>query len=97
MTQEEARERLAAEISRIISNAARAGSVVRTGYYAGMLADAYWAAGFSLGHIVDAIAEAASKRGIPVEIARSDSSRTKPVSSEHLTGLVASRKHAAHP
>jgi len=97
VTSEEARERLAAEINRIISNAARAGSVVRTGYYAGMLADAYWAAGFSLGHIVDAIAEAASKRGIPVEIARSDSSRTKPVSSEHLTGLVASRKHAAHP
>jgi hypothetical protein len=70
MTQREARERLTAEIERIISNAARAGSVVRTGYYAGILADAYVAANFSVGHIVDAIAAAASKRSVPCEIAR---------------------------
>jgi len=70
MTQKEARVSLAAEIDRIVSNAARAGSVVRTGYYAGMLAHTYADAGFSLGHIVDAIADAAGKRGVPCEIAR---------------------------
>jgi len=70
MTQEETRARLAAEIDRIMLRAARAGSVVRTGYYAGMLADTYVAANFSIAEIVDAIADAASKRGIPCEIAR---------------------------
>ena len=37
---------------------------------AGMLADAYDVAGFSMAHIVDAIAAAADGRGVPVEAAR---------------------------
>jgi hypothetical protein len=72
MGQAEARARLSEEIERSVLGAVRRGSIVRTGYIAGMLAEAYACAGFSVGHIVDAIAEAAAKRGIPVEIARPD-------------------------
>jgi hypothetical protein len=73
----DARERLKEEIERLIMNAARCGSVVRTGYFAGMLAKTYAEAGFSVGHIVDAIADAASRRGIPVEIAPPDDADRK--------------------
>ena len=72
MHQAEARARLSEEIERSVIGAVRRGSIVRTGYIAGILADAYADAGFSVGHIVDAIAEAAAKRGIPVEIMRPD-------------------------
>jgi hypothetical protein len=70
MRQAEARARLSEEIERSVIGAVRRGSIVRTGYIAGILADAYADAGFSVGHIVDAIADAASRRGVPVEIAR---------------------------
>jgi hypothetical protein len=70
MSKDEARDRLAAEIERIVRNSVRSGAIVRTGYYAGMLAHSYADAGYSVGHIVDAIAAAASKHGLPVEIAR---------------------------
>jgi hypothetical protein len=73
----DARERLNEEIKRLVRNAVRCGSVVRTNYFAGMLAETYAEAGFSLGHIVDAIADAASRRGIPVEIARPDDADRK--------------------
>ena len=72
MDRAEARQRLAEEIERIVTISVRPGSIVRTGSHAGMLASTYSDAGYSVGHIVDAIAEAASKRGIPVEIARPD-------------------------
>jgi hypothetical protein len=41
------------------------------------LARTYAEAGFSVGHIVDGIADAASRRGIPVEIARPDDADPK--------------------
>lgn len=68
MKTQEARERLAAEIERIVTVAVRAGSTVRTAYYAGSLAEAYADAGLSIGHITDAIADSALRRGVPVEI-----------------------------
>ena len=68
MGETEVRSRLMAEIDRLITNAVRSGSIVRTGYHAGMLASAYESAGYTVGDIVDAIARAASKRGVPVEI-----------------------------
>jgi hypothetical protein len=77
MGQAEARARLSAEIERSVIGAVRRGSIVRAGYIAGILADAYPDAGLSVGHIVDAIAEAAAKRGIPVEIARPDGVEAK--------------------
>ena len=70
MNQVEARAKLAEEIERAITNLVRAGSIVRTGYLAGILAEAHADAGFSVGHIVDAIAQEAARRGIPVEIGR---------------------------
>ncbi len=62
--------RLNAEIQRIIANSVRSGSIVRTGYYAEMLAEAYPDADLTIDEIVGAIARAASKRGVPVEIRR---------------------------
>jgi len=66
-SQADARERLREEIERLVTNSVRSGSIVRTGYFAGMLANAYADAGFSVGQIVDAITEEAVRRGIPVE------------------------------
>jgi hypothetical protein len=77
MRQAEARARLSDEIGRSVIGAVRRGSIVRTGYIGDILADAYPDAGFSIGHIVDAIAEAASERSIPVEIARPDAVEPK--------------------
>jgi hypothetical protein len=70
MSENEARERLSLEIERIVRNAVRSGAIVRTGYYAGTLADNYSEAGYSIGHIVDALALAASRLGLPVELGR---------------------------
>jgi hypothetical protein len=70
MGEKDAREGLAAEIERLVINSVRAGSIVRTSYFAGMLADKYKDANYSVGHIVDAIACAAAEHGIPVEINR---------------------------
>jgi hypothetical protein len=72
MRQAEARARLSEEIGRSVIGAVRRGSIVRTRYIAGILADAYPDAGVSIGCIFDAIAEAAAKRGISLEIARPD-------------------------
>ena len=70
MLKEEARERLARDIERIVQNSARCGSIVRTSFHAGMLADTYAEAGFSIGHIIDAVAAVAIRRGVPVELGR---------------------------
>jgi len=69
----EAKARLSREIDRIVTNAARAGSIVRTGYYAGMLANTYGDTGFSVRRIINEIALAAGRRGVPVEIGQRDS------------------------
>ena len=70
MGKAEARERLSAEIERIVTHAVRMRSIVRTGYFAGMLAVAYAETGLSTSDIIDAIADAAARRGVAVEITR---------------------------
>ncbi len=57
------------EIARIIESARENGETLRTGYHAGMIASAYPHV-FSIGRIVDELILAATREGIPVEMAR---------------------------
>ena len=59
------------EIARIVKSARDNGVTLRTGYHAGLLADAYPHV-FSIGRIIDELVLAASREGIPLEIARPD-------------------------
>jgi hypothetical protein len=59
-------------IERIVANAKGGGATIRAGYHAGMLAADFPNCNFSIGRIVDEVVLAATRAGVPVEIARPD-------------------------
>ena len=63
------RRLLLEEVGRIVADAKTAGSTIRAGYHAGMLAAAYPEV-FSIGRIVDELVLAATKEGVAIEMSR---------------------------
>jgi hypothetical protein len=70
ITQQLQRDLLIEEIRRIVADAGAAGETLHTDDHATKLFDAYPAAGFSIGRIVDELTLAAGRARVPVEIAR---------------------------
>lgn len=68
--QDTSRKLLCEEIARIVSDAALAGETLSTGGHAARLFAAYPGANWSVGHIVDELVLEATRRGVPMEIAR---------------------------
>ena len=60
------------DIRRIVAEAKANGEVLRAGFHAGVLYDAFPNCGLSVGRIVDEITLEAMRSGVPVEIATPD-------------------------
>ena len=66
------RRQMLEEIGRLVAEAKGSGTTLRAGHHAALLFAAHPAATFSIGHIIDAITQAAAKAGVPVEASRTE-------------------------